>query len=133
MNKLVLVSRIVLGMIFTVFSLNHFFPFLPQPEMSEAAGSFWGALMASGYLVQLLKVTELLAGVLLLAGFLVPLALTVLAPIIVNIVLFHAFLDPAGMPVAILVLVLELFLAWAYRTSFRGVLDPRACPAGLVS
>ena len=128
MQKLALGARLLLGLIFTVFSINFFFPFLPEPEMSEAASSFFGALVSSGYLVQVLKTTELAAGVLLLAGILVPFALTILAPIIVNIVLFHIFLDPAGMPVAILVLVLEVFLAWAYRDSFKGVLSLRAKP-----
>jgi len=58
----------------------------------------------------------------------VPFALTILAPIVVVIVLFHVFLDPAGMPIAILILVLEVFLAWSYRDSFKGVLNPRAKP-----
>jgi hypothetical protein len=70
-----------------------------------------------------------MAGIFLLAGILVPLALTLLAPVVVNIVLFHVFLDPAGMPIAILVLVLEVFLAWGYRDSFKGVLDLRAKPS----
>jgi len=128
MKKVVMVARLLLGLIFTVFSLNFFVPFLPAPEMTEAAGSFFGALLASGYLVPVLKVTELAAGILLLGGILVPLALTLLAPVVVNIVLFHVFLDPAGMPIAILVLALEVFLAWGYRDSFKSVLNPRAKP-----
>jgi len=128
MKKAVLVARLLLGLIFTVFSLNAFIQFLPMPEMSDAAGTFFGALVASGFLVPVLKVTELVAGILLLAGFLVPLALTVLAPIVIMIVLFHVFLDPAGMAMAIMVLVLEVFLAWSYRDSFKGVLNPRAKP-----
>jgi len=61
MKKAVLVARLLLGLIFTVFSLNFFVQFLPAPEMSEAAGRFFGALMASGFLVPLLEVTELAA------------------------------------------------------------------------
>jgi uncharacterized membrane protein YphA (DoxX/SURF4 family) len=129
MQKAVMVARLLFGLVFTVFGLNVFVPFVPAPEMSEAAGSFFGALLGSGYLVPLLGVTELTAGIFLLAGILVPLALTLLAPVVVNIVLFHIFLDPVGMPIAILVLVLEVFLAWAYRDSFRGVLDLRAEPS----
>ncbi len=129
MQKAVMVARLLFGLVFTVFGLNVFVSFMPVPEMSEAAGSFFGALLGSGYLVPLLGVTELTAGIFLLAGVLVPLALTLLAPVVVNIVLFHVFLDPAGMPIAILVLVLEVFLAWAYRASFRGVLDLRAKPS----
>ena len=129
MQKAVMVARLLFGLVFTVFGLNVFVPFVPAPEMSEAAGSFFGALLGSGYLVPLLGVTELTAGIFLLAGILVPLALTLLAPVVVNIVLFHIFLDPVGMPIAILVLVLEVFLAWAYRDSFRGMLDLRAKPS----
>jgi len=129
MQKVVMVARLLLGLVFAVFGLNVFVPFLPAPEMSETAGSFYGALLGSGYLVPLLGVTKLTAGIFLLAGILVPLALTLLAPVVVNIVLFHVFLDPAGMPIAILVLVLEVFLAWAYRDSFKGVLNPRAKPS----
>jgi len=129
MQKAVMVARLLFGLVFTVFGLNVFVPFVPAPEMSEAAGSFFGALLGSGYLVPLLGVTELTAGIFLLAGILVPLALTMLAPVVVNIVLFHVFLDPAGMPIAILVLVLEVFLGWAYRDSFRGVLELRAKPS----
>ncbi len=129
MQKVVMVARLLLGLVFTVFGLNVFVGFLPAPEMSEAAGSFYGALLGSGFLVPLLGATKLTAGIFLLAGILVPLALTLLAPIVVNIVLFHVFLDPAGMPIAILVLVLEVFLAWGYRDSFKGVLDLRAKPS----
>ena len=129
MQKVVMVARLLLGLVFTVFGLNVFVQFLPAPERSEAAGSFYGALLGSGYLVPLLGATKLTAGIFLLAGILVPLALTLLAPIVVNIVLFHVFLDPAGMPIAILVLVLEVFLAWGYRDSFKGVLNLRAKPS----
>ena len=94
MQKVVLVARLLLGLVFTVFGLNVFVQFLPAPEMSEAAGSFYGALLGSGYLVPLLGATKLTAGIFLLAGILVPLALTLLAPIVVNIVLFHVFLSP---------------------------------------
>ena len=128
MQKVVMVARLLLGLVFTVFGLNVFVGFLPAPEMPEAAGSFYGALLGSGYLVPLLGATKLTAGIFLLAGILVPLALTLLAPVVVNIVLFHVFLDPAGMPIAIVVLVLEVFLAWGYRDSFKGVLDLRAKP-----
>jgi len=128
MKKVALVARLVLGLVFTVFSINFFFPFLPPPEMTEPASNLFGALLATGYLVPIIKVIELIAGILLLAGILVPFALTILAPIVVNIVLFHIFLDPAGMPIAVLVLILEVYLAWAYRDAYKGVLDPRAKP-----
>jgi uncharacterized membrane protein YphA (DoxX/SURF4 family) len=128
-DRLPAVARLLAGLIFTVFGLNGFFHFIPQPPPPPAAGAFAGALFATGYFFPLLKGTEVLAGLLLLSGRFVPLALTLLAPIVVNIVLFHAFLAPAGLPLALVVLVLEAFLAWAYRDAFRGVLDAGARPA----
>ena len=102
--------------------------FFALPPPSAEAGAFMGALMKTGYVFPVIKLIELVGGIFLIAGVLVPLALTLLAPIIVNIVLLHLFLDPSGLPIGIVVLVLELFLAWAYRDSFSGVLKLRAKP-----
>ena len=102
MRTLILVARILLGLMFTVFGLNFFFHFIPQPPPPPAAGAFAGAMFATGYLFNLLKVLEVLSGLALLSGFFVPLALAVLAPIIVNILFFHAFLAPAGLAVPLL-------------------------------
>jgi uncharacterized membrane protein YphA (DoxX/SURF4 family) len=96
-------ARMLLGLIFFVFGLNGFFHFIPQPSMSGPPGNVLGALVATGYFFPLLKLTEVAAGALLLSGLLVPLALTVLAPVIVNIVAFHSFLAPSGLPVPIVV------------------------------
>ena len=87
-------ARIFLGLIFFVFGLNGFLQFMPQPPQPEAAGAFIGALAATGYMFPLIKGTEVVAGLLLLSGRFVPLALTLLAPIIVNIALFHTVLAP---------------------------------------
>ena len=87
------------------------------------------ALVGTGYVFPVIKIIELVCGLLLLSGVLVPLALTLLAPIIVNIVLFQLMLDPANIPMGLLLVVLELFLAWAYRGSFEGVLEVRANPS----
>jgi putative oxidoreductase len=84
-----------------------------------------GALVASGYLFPLLKATEVLSGALLLSGFFVPLALTLLAPVIVNIVAFHLFLAPGNYPVLAAVLACELFLAWTHRAAFASMLRAR--------
>ncbi len=127
-SKLVLAARILLGLIFFVFGLNFFLNFIPPHPMPEAAGAFAGALFASGYLFVVLKVVEVASGVLLLAGLFVPLALALLAPIVVNIVLFHAFLAPSGLPLALLVLALEIFLAWSYRSAYRPMLAARVAP-----
>lgn len=127
-NHLPTAARVFLGLIFTVFGLNGFFNFLPQPPEPPAALAFLGGLAGSGYFFPLLKGTEVTAGLLLLSGRFVPLALTVLAPVIVNIVAFHVALAPAGLPIALLVLALEVTLAWAYRDAYRGVLTSNARP-----
>lgn len=86
--------RLLLGLIYFVFGLNGFFQFLPMPPLPEGAGQFLGALAGSGYFFPVLKATEVLAGAALLSGFFVPLSLVVLAPITLQIFLFHAFLTP---------------------------------------
>ncbi len=89
--------------------------------------AFAGALFASGYVFPLIKTIEVVAGLLLLSRVAVPFALVVLAPIIVNIVAFHSLLAPAGLPVALLVLVTELHLAGHIaRRSLRCSRAPRA-------
>lgn len=121
-------GRIVLGLIFVVFGLNGFLNFLPQPPVPAAAMQFAGALFQSGYFFPMLKTIEVVAGALLLANVFAPLALALLAPIVVNIVAFHAFLAPAGMPIAVLVLALEIGSAWTYRDAFRSMLRVRVSP-----
>ena len=128
MSKAVLIARILLGIIFAFFGANYFLGLVEVPPPNEAAGSFMGALVATGYMFPIIKIIEIVGGVMLLAGFGVPLALLLLAPIVVNIVLLHVFLDTGGLPMSILVLVLEIFLAWAYRGSFKGVLNMGAAP-----
>ncbi|RMF71290.1 MAG: DoxX family protein [Acidobacteria bacterium] len=120
-------AQILLGLIFFVFGLNGFFHFLPMPEMSPEAGSFLGALAGTGYFFPVLKLVETVSGALLLVNRFVPLALVLLAPVVVQIFLFHAFLDPAGLPLAIVIVILEAYLGFfVYRRSFDGVL--RATP-----
>jgi uncharacterized membrane protein YphA (DoxX/SURF4 family) len=123
-------ARVVLGLIFVVFGLNGFFHFIPTPEMSESAGSLMGALVATGYFMMLVKLVEVLSGLMILTGRFLPLGLILLAPVSVHILLFHVFLDREGLPMAIVIVVLQLFLAWAYRESFGGVLQANPKPTG---
>jgi uncharacterized membrane protein YphA (DoxX/SURF4 family) len=116
-GKLPAAARILLGLVFVVFGLNGFFHFLPQPPAPPRAMAFAGALAATGYFFPLLKATEVAAGALLLAGF-VPIALVLLAPIIVNIVAFHAVLAPGNYAVVGLVLAAEIYLAVVHRAAF---------------
>jgi hypothetical protein len=118
MKVAMLIARVLLGLIFVVFGLNGFLHFLPQPPMPQAALAFFGALAATGYMLPQLFLSQLLGGGLLLLGM-IPLGLLILAPVIVNIVAFHVFLAPDGLPLAVVVAALELFLAWTHREAFR--------------
>jgi putative oxidoreductase len=124
MKAAALVARLLLGLVFTVFGLNGFLHFMPNMPMPQPAVSFFTGLAAAPYMLPLLFATQVLGGVLLLIGIFVPLALLLLAPVIVNIVLFHAFLVPGGLPMALVVLILALFLAWTRRDVFGPVLRP---------
>ncbi|HSS38990.1 MAG TPA: DoxX family membrane protein [Polyangia bacterium] len=118
-------ARLVLGLVFTTFGLNFFLHFLPMPPPPPKALAAIGGLLANGYLMPLAHVIEVVAGVLLLTGLFVPLALTLLAPIIVNIVAFHAAVAPSGLGLGVLVLALEIGLGWAYRGAFAPMLRAR--------
>ncbi len=126
------VARVLLGLLFTVTGLNGFLDFLPQPTepIPEGALAFAGALQSSGYMFPMIMGTQLLCGVLLLTGLFVPLALVLLAPVVVNIIAFHLFLAPSGTGMAISVLVVEVYLVWAYRRAFGSMLAWNAKPAG---
>ena len=118
-------ARLFLGLVFTVFGLNFFLHFLPTPPPPPRAAAFAGALFGSGYFFPLLKTIEVVAGLLLLGGRFVTLALAVLAPIVINIVGFHLFLAPSGVALALAILAAELYLAWTYRAAFAPMLQAR--------
>lgn len=122
MNKLILVLRIVLGVILVVFGLNKFFDFMPAIEFANPdAGVLFGALLGS-YILKTVGLIEVIAGLLLIINKAVPFALVLLAPIAVNIILFHATLDPANIgPGAFVFLVnaLLIYKHWGkYKTLF---------------
>lgn len=122
MNKKVLFARLLLGSTMTIFGLNGFFHFITIPHMIGAAGQFMAGLSASGYFFPFLKATEIGCGILLIIGKRVPLALLILAPILLNIILFHLFLSPEGLILPLILTALELYLAYNYRKSFEKVL-----------
>ncbi len=121
-------ARVVLGLVFLVFGLNGFLQFMPQPPLPDRALAFMGGLAATGYMFPLIKGVEVIAGALLLSNRFVPLAVALLAPNVVNIVLFHAVLVPAGLPIALMVLALEVFTAWSYRDAYASMLHARTAP-----
>ena len=122
------VARILMGLAFFVFGLNGFLNFLPQPSkpMPEAAGAYIGGLMKSGYMFPLIAGTQLLVGILLLLNIFVPLALVLIMPVLVNILAFHIFLEPASTAPGAILMALELYLAWVYRDAYRPLLRPKS-------
>ena len=132
-SKLPTILRILVGLVFTIFGLNGFLNFMPQPPQPEAAGAFLGGLAGAGYFFPMLKLTEIVAGVALLANRFVPLALAVLAPVVVNIAAFHVFLSPGGLPIALVLVVALAATAYAYRDAYRPMLAARVEPATAVA
>ena len=119
------IARYLLGLLFLVFGLNGFLHFIPQPPPPPGpAGMFLGALFVSHYLVAIFLL-QLIPALLLLAGRYVPLALTLLAPIIVNIVLFHSFMAPSGLPLAAVTVLLWIVTFLGVRSAFRGIFQQR--------
>lgn len=123
MKKAALIARLLLGLIYFVFGLNFFFNFIPMPaNMPAKMLAFSAGLAEAGYFFPLLKVTEVICGLLLLAGFFAPLALVILMPITLNILFVHTLLAPEGMPLAIGMMALHVFLMWSYCEAFKPLL-----------
>ena len=124
MKYAIIIARVLLGLLFAVFGSNAFFHFIPMPEMQGAAGAFIGALVSSGYIYAIASL-QVLGGVCLLLGArFVPIGLVLLGRVIVNIVLYHIFLDTNGLPMAAFISVLALFLLWIYRYKFPAIFQP---------
>jgi len=123
MKIAVLIARVLLGLIFLVFGLNFFFHFInmAQPVMSPAATAFQAGLWGSGYFFKYMKVIEIASGLFLLLNRYTALFLVILFPISVNIFLYHAILVPPGIPLGTVIIILNLFLAFAYRKYYSGI------------
>ena len=116
-----IIARSLLGLIFVVFGSNMFLHFIPMPPPAEGpARDFMTALFVSHYLY-VVGALQVVGGLLLLGGRWVPLGLTLLGPVIVNILCFHVLMAPAGLPMAVVVSLLALFLIWRYREHFAGL------------
>ena len=118
------VARYLAGVIFLVFGLNGFVHFIPLPPPSGVAGQFMGALFVSHYLT-LIFALQVIGAVFLLANRYVPLALAILAPVIVNILSFHALMAPSGFPFALFVTVLWALVFVHVRSAFTGLFESR--------
>ncbi len=108
------ILRFLLALILLVFGLNKFILFMPMPELPEHASEFMGSLKATGYVLQVVGVIEIIVGLLLLLNKWVAFALLVLVPISVNIVLYHLFLDIPSIAGALLVAVINIILIYKY-------------------
>jgi putative oxidoreductase len=117
-----LVARWLLGIMFLVFGLNGFLNFIPQPPFPVLAMQFFGTLYASHYVFVIFGL-QVILGAMLLADFYTPLAVILLAPIIVNIFFFHALMAPSGLPPALFVVVLWLIVAIYNRPAYDGILQ----------
>jgi len=119
-----IIVRILLGLVFVVFGLNGFLRFLPMPELPKGlVGEFLHAFFESGY-VYAVAACQVIGGLLLLIGRYVPLGLTILGPVIVNIVLFHVLLAREGLALAVVIALLFVFLLWNYRAAFARIFAP---------
>jgi len=121
-------ARIVLGLVFFVFGLNIFFSFFTTPVPAGDAAQLIALMFSHGWF-KVIGTLEVLGGLLLLSGRLVPLGLTILGPILLVIVLFHSTLAPGGLAAALFWMLMELYLIYAYKSSFESVMDPNAKPS----
>ena len=128
MQRIPSVLRTILGLAFVVFGLNYFFGFLPQPKNVPAdAIAFMVPFIGAKYM-GLIKTIEIASGLLLIGNRFVPLALTLLAPILVGITWFHISLEPAALPLPIALVAIEVALAYFYRDAFAPMLQAKTEP-----
>jgi uncharacterized membrane protein YphA (DoxX/SURF4 family) len=127
---LTIVARILMALVFLPAGAMYFLNMMPEPKEPppQPMMDFAGALMKTGYLFALIKGTEVVAGLLFLINRFVPLALVIIAPVIVNIVLANSLLAHGVYAVSGVIVLLELYLAWAYRSAFRPLLTAKWTP-----
>jgi len=126
MKIAVIIRRTLMGLWFTFASSVYFLNMIQAPEMTGPIKTVHEGLAAAPYFMTLLKTVELVCGILLVTGYFVPLALVLLAPVIVNIFFVHATMAPEGLPTAVVVVLIEAFLGYAYRKSYAPLFVPRA-------
>lgn len=125
MKITVLIVRILMGLMFAFASITVLFKLMPQPEPTGNVKIFMDGMAATVYMMTAIKVIELICSVAFLSGRFVPLATVVIFPINVNILLFHLFMAPEGLPVAVLLMIGNLLLAWYYRDRYKAMLTAK--------
>lgn len=124
MKVVVIIAQVLLGLVFVVFGSNAFLNFIHGPMPTGLAGQFVGALFQSHYLY-LIGGVQVVGGLLVLTNKFVPLGVTFLGPLIVNILAYHLFFDHNGAAIAAVVAILWAFLLWRYRANFAGLFEAR--------
>lgn len=128
MKILVLIARILMGLVFLVFGFNHIVPFIPMKQMPTGdEGLLLTVMLAHGWF-KFYGLVEVVGGLMLLVGWFVPLGLTLLAGVGVNILLFNITLSPSALPIPLVLALLEIFLVYAYRDSFAGIFAAKPNP-----
>ncbi len=112
------VARYLLGLGMVVFGLNAFFDFMPPPDLPEKGSQFMGLLFESGYF-NFVAILKLVGGLMLLPSRFVPLGLTLLGPVLVNILIFHISFDPKGIGMGLIFSLLWLIVFWRHKESFE--------------
>lgn len=129
MKIAMIIVRTLMGLLFLFASITFLFNLFPIPPMTGVTKTFNEGLASVGYFFPVLKIIELLCGLAFVTGYYVPLATVVIAPVIVNIFLFHAFIDPAGLPIAIFLVLANSFVAYYYRDAYAGLLRAKEASA----
>ena len=118
-----LICRILLGLVFTIFGANGLHPFLPMPPMPAGLARDYVTILMQSHYVVVVAAVQFISGLMLLANFYVPLALTLLGPVLVNILCYHFLMQPVGLPLALIVTLLWFVLFFYYRRSFAGIFE----------
>lgn len=121
MKNLTLITRFVMGIMLIVFGANKFFHFMPMPELSGGAANLMSAFVSAGYFMPILGVIMLLTGLSILFNKYSALMLLVMAPITVNILLFHLILDPVNMMMGVILGVLHVIMIFSFRKSYANL------------
>lgn len=122
MAKFSMAVRIIYGLLWVVFGVNFFLQFLPNPPPPESMVKIMEGFLATGYLLKLAKMIEITVGICLVFNVFVPLALILIAPITVNILMIHLFVEPSGLPIAIFMIGVNIFLASRYGSYYKPLL-----------
>ena len=128
MKILTLVARILMGLTFLVFGLNGFLHFLPMGPAPQGIQAQFMAIMGATHYLYAPFALQIICGLLFLINRYIPLALTLICPVIVNILLFHALMAPASALPGVFVTVCWLIVYWSVRPAFRGIFQPRPTP-----